>query len=128
MPTVADAAVAGIITLPAGLAEPMPRARPKAPGVIEIVFAACPLQTGHRFSIHIKEVVALPPPAVLGEGDGHDGADVVPPSSEVRDQIIATQGGRIVLSITGMKIGSLRREGLQFLPVHLPVKAGGALR
>src|SRR4030042_1645876 len=59
VPAVADAAVAGRVTLPAGLAEPGPRSRAESPGVVEVVFAAGPLETGDRLAVDIEEVVAL---------------------------------------------------------------------
>src|SRR5262249_32687089 len=51
MPAIADAAVRGGVALPARLPEPGSGAGPKAPGVVEVVFAAGPLQAGDLLAI-----------------------------------------------------------------------------
>ena len=127
MPAISYAAVTGIIALPSGLAKPMPGPGAEAPGVVEIIFAACALEAGHVFAVNIKKVVAFAEPTVLGEGDGHDGADVSAASLEVGDEIVAPHDRRIFLAIAGVKAGRVLGQAVQLHPIHLPIEPGGAI-
>ena len=81
MPSVANAAVAGLIALPAGLAEPGAGSSSKSPRIVEVVFAACPLQTGHLLAIDVEEIVAFAEPAALPQRHGHYRSHIVSATS-----------------------------------------------
>src|SRR5262249_11372413 len=95
VPTVADAAVARVIALPTGLAEPVSGARAESPGIIEIILTAGALEARDRFTVDVKEVVALAPPAILSDGYRHHGADVRATPFQVRNEIVAPGNGRV---------------------------------
>src|SRR5208282_3632595 len=97
VPPVADTAVAGVVALPSRGAEPMAGARAQAPGVVEVIFAACALQAGDSLAVNVKEVVPFTPPAILAEGNGDDCADVVALALQVGDQIVTASLRRIFL-------------------------------
>ena len=77
VPAVADAVVARLITHPARLPEPVTRALAVAPGVVEIVFGACPLEAGDFLAVDIEKVVALAEPTALRQRQRQHRVDVL---------------------------------------------------
>src|SRR5262249_4928518 len=83
VPAVADTAVSGGVSLPARLSEPVTGAGPKAPGVVEVVLAAGPLQARDLFAIDVEEVISLAEPTVLRHRDRHHRAGILSASFDV---------------------------------------------
>ena len=108
VPPVADPAVAGPVTLPARLTEPVSGSRPESPGVIEVVLGPGPLQAGNGFSIDGKEIIALTEPAILAQSDREHRANILSRTAQVGDQVISTLRRRIFLPVLGVEIGCLR--------------------
>ena len=126
MPTIADAAVTRVVSLPAGLAEPVAGSRPESPCVVEVVFAAGSLETGHFLAVNIEEIVPFAEPTVFA----------VSPTSPCQGNIRVPRDRRwcsrpghrwVFLAVPGVEMGGVGRNLARLDPVHLPVQSGGTV-
>ena len=77
----------------------------QAPGVIEVVLRAGPLDGRVRLAVHPEVVVALAEPACLGLDDRQHRADVVAPALYVEEFVRRPVGGRRQrLAVAGVEI------------------------
>ena len=126
VPAIARGTVAGLLALRSRRAEPVARARPKPPGVVEIVLAAGSLKARHFFAVDVEVVVPLAEPAGLGVRDAHHRADVLAAAGQVGNEIIAGLG-RILLPVFRVEVGDVLRQPIDLDPVDLPVQARAAV-
>ena len=101
MPAVADAAIPRAPSLPARLPEPVTGARPEAPGIVEIVLAARPLQARDLLAIDVEEIVSFAEPAILRQRHRHHRTDILSAAFDIGNEVVAPHHGGILLPIAG---------------------------